>query len=105
MIVAYLSGPITGIKDYKDRFAKAEAKCLNVVDQTINPAKTPLRDDWEWLDYIITDLSMMREATVMVQLPGWKDSRGVMMERLMAFCLGIPIVMLDEIEEYVQSLG
>jgi len=47
----------------------------------------------------------MREADVVVQLPGWHASRGVMMERLFDFCIGVPVVDLEAMQDYLVAQG
>ena len=81
----YLSGPITGTEDYRDRFAHCESRLRrewsgnrNGELEGVNPAKLehiiPKSASYEEIMKICFDLLQMCDGIMM--MPGWKDSRG-----------------------------
>ncbi len=79
-MILYLSGPITGVKDYKARFKHAQITLEMAGKQTVlNPAVMP-EGLKEYDDYIRISLSMLCAADGIVMLPGWKKSRGARIE-------------------------
>lgn len=85
----YLSGPISGVSNYKENFAKAEAslheRCPDAV--IINPSMLPLGMSNK--DYIMTDLQLLSSADILALLPGWETSTGAKLEKLFAQYIGI----------------
>ena len=101
--VAYLSGPITGVKDYEERFAEAYAKAINDprIDAVISPIdigsvlecdreKAGL-DSPKWRDFVIEDITVMMRCDVVVMLPDWIHSSGARIERGLAQQLSIKV--------------
>lgn len=79
--VIYLAGPITGVADYRERFAAAEATMRRAYPAAVilNPATLP-----EGLtpgQYMRICLSMMDCANEVVFLDGWIRSDGAGIER------------------------
>lgn len=74
----YLSGPITGIADYHQRFEKAKvdlvaAGYINIA----NPAELDgVINKAEYEEYMSLCMSLMEMCDVVVMLPGWKNSLG-----------------------------
>jgi len=102
---AYLSGPITGIPDWRERFAQAAEYVGHLGAEVINPAhlEPPIAAP-SWADYILYDLTHLRRANVLVLLPGADRSPGALVEKAFAIGLGIPVVDLAEIRGHlVQS--
>lgn len=75
-----LSGPITGVEDYRDRFGKWEAFVrLAGAKRVFNPAALP--KGWEYEDYMSVCLMFVRDrADVLFQMPGWRASPGAWRE-------------------------
>lgn len=83
-MIVYLSGPMTGTADYKERFQRAQEQLETKGVQVINPAK--LADcfsslDWlRYLDILKLDFKLIDMADAVGLLPGWEGSRGCMAE-------------------------
>lgn len=69
-MIGYLSGPITGHKNYRRQFAEAAAALKEL--------------GYEGIMQI--DLALLSAADYLVQLPGWENSRGA--NRELGFALG-----------------
>ena len=79
-MILYLSGPVTGIQDYKARFKHAQVTLTMAGNQTVlNPAVIP-PGLHEYDDYMRISLAMLDAADGIVMLPGWKGSRGAKIE-------------------------
>lgn len=89
----YISGAITGTKDYLERFAKAEMKLKAKGYEVINPAKVnaelPLM---EWEEYMEMSLTMLSLCSEVFFLKGWRDSRGACMEYGYAIAKGLKVM-------------
>lgn len=73
----YISGPIRGHEDYKERFADAAAAIKGAGYTYINPALVSLvipdeSDDW----YLDVDETLITICDAIVFLPGWENSLG-----------------------------
>ena len=96
----YLAGGITGVENYKARFAAAkewllaEKETQEVVqgllkvspyptaDVVLNPAELP--EGWPGKVFMDVRLAMIRAADLVAFLPGWEQSRGASLE--MQYC-------------------
>ena len=94
----YIAGGITGVENYKARFAAAKRMLLREgedrldsmeryygtprADKVLNPAELP--EDWPGKVYMDVCLAMIRTADLVVFLPGWERSRGASLE--MQYC-------------------
>lgn len=88
--IVYLAGPITGaLATYRQTFAEGERHLTQEGAVVLNPAMLPLglRSHTSYMNIC---LPMLREADVMVLLPGWQASNGVELEIEEATRLGIP---------------
>ena len=79
--VVYISGPITGVEDYQDRFRAAELTLTggDVRVLAINPAKA-LPEGLAYEDYMDVDLKMVDKATAICFLHGYAKSKGAGIE-------------------------
>lgn len=80
----YLSGPITGVANYRENFRRAkEALTRDGYTQIINPAElceVLPESIASWEDYLAICLDLLDKAEAVVLLPGWDMSRGVQRE-------------------------
>lgn len=84
--VIYIAGPITGVEDYKVRFASAEAQLEAQGHIVLNPARLP--EGMAYEAYMPICLAMVQAADMVVMLPGWGDSKGAIAEYACAHALG-----------------
>ena len=73
----YISGPITNVIDYKEKFARAEQNLKVKYPDTeiINPTvldKLPLT----YNEYMELDLRLLDMCDAIYMLNGWEDSKG-----------------------------
>lgn len=99
-MIGYLSGPITGHKNYRQQFARAAGTLKDMGYAVINPAELgaalPL-DQMSYEDIMKIDMELLAAADYLVQLPGWEDSKGA--NRELGFALGTDkiIVSLEQL--------
>ncbi len=118
-MTVYIAGGITGVEDYKARFAAAKRMLLREeedrldsmecyygtprADKVLNPAELP--EGWPNGLYMDVCLAMIRAADLVVFLPGWERSRGASLE--MQYCRyeGKPVYKIaqEELEEWVEE--
>lgn len=74
----YLSGPITGIADYHQRFEKAKVELVAAGYKNIaNPAELDgVINEGKYEEYMSLCMSLLDMCDVVVMLPGWKESFG-----------------------------
>ena len=99
-MIGYLSGPITGNRDYRRQFAEAAAALKELGYNVINPAAIDDALPVECMSYeaiMRIDLELLATADYLVQLPGWEDSKGA--NRELGFALGADkiIVSLEQL--------
>lgn len=94
----YISGAITNVPDFKERFAKAEmylnAAYPNV--EIINPAKVTLPDTCTHADYMKIDLALLDLADCIYLLSNWETSKGACMEYGYALAKGKTVIFEGE---------
>lgn len=85
----YISGPITGMPDYKEQFAtisrKLEANGHIVVDPSVET------DGLSPRDYMRISLARLEAADEILLLPGWENSKGAKIEKLYAEYIGLRV--------------
>lgn len=92
----YISGPITNVPDYKDKFEQAEKK-LKVMHpdaEIINPtvlSALPLTYD----EYMDLDLQLLDMCGAIYMLGGWEKSKGACIEY--GYALAKDLIVLEEI--------
>ena len=88
-MIGYLSGPITGHKDYRQQFARAAGALKELGYVVINPAEICQVIPVEQMGYeaiMQIDLELLATADYLVQLPGWERSIGA--NRELGYALG-----------------
>lgn len=100
----YVSGPMTGIKDHNFPAFRAAAAELKLAGYRVeDPSVKGVVPGWTWEQYLKHDLiQMLRDCTGVAVLPGWRESRGAMLETYVANALGMPIRTVDQ---WVDAVG
>lgn len=94
---AYLSGPMTGIKDYNFPLFNAEAKRLRALGWDIaNPAENG-NEGKPWHMCLRKDLAQLSTCDYLFLLPGWMNSEGAHLEVMVANRVKIQIHMAADI--------
>ncbi len=102
--VVYISGPMSGIKDWNfPAFDQAACLLRSLGYRVINPADFGSDPRFTWADSIGRDLSIMPCVKLVCLLPGWEDSEGSRLERVVAHAMGIDVLALCEILEIARS--
>lgn len=78
----YISGPITGTTDYKERFAAAEEKLEANGYEVVNPVKLAeaLPGTLTHREHMKIDLAALVVCDAIYMLKGWRDSNGAKAE-------------------------
>lgn len=113
-MTVYIAGGITGVEDYKARFAAAKEWLLAeketqevargmlkvspypTADVVLNPAELP--EGWPTGLYMDVCLAMIRAADLVVFLPGWELSRGASLEMQYCRYQGKPVYKIEQEE-------
>lgn len=95
--IIYISGPISGLP-YGNRpaFAAVSATLRSKGWEVVNPHElfnAEVEESWE--GYMRKDLAALLTCTHIVMLPGWEQSRGAQLEKLMADAVGIQTLVLS----------
>jgi hypothetical protein len=90
----YLAGPIAGIPDYAERFARAADQLRAQGHTVFNPAAANQegRPLWAIMAYLLPKVC---EADAIVMLRGWWRSGGARIEWLLARYLRLKIIYLS----------
>lgn len=93
--VVYISGPMSDLPDlnYPSFFA-AEKVLETKYSKVLNPARLRLDKGQEntWENWMRKAIVMMMEATHVVLLPGWENSKGAKEEVRLAELLGMKVI-------------
>ena len=93
----YISGPITGIENYRRIFQGAKDALLAKGYDVVNPAElTEVIGDSFSYDEIMR-IDRLERCDVLVQLPGWEKSRGANIEYGYALGSDKTILKLEDI--------
>lgn len=89
----YISGPITGHKNYLSRFARVESLLKKQGQEVINPAEImfPMPPSTTHQGYMLVSLALLRQCDAIYMLEGWQQSKGATMEFEYAVRHGITI--------------
>ena len=89
----YVSGPMTGIKDYNLPAFVEAAKLLS--ERGFKPAlPVQYADGKLYEEYLKDDLRELLDCDGIFMLPGWQESKGAKIEHMVALACGIDEVTL-----------
>lgn len=102
MTSIYLSGPMTGLTDFNRPAFNAEAARLRALGYHVeNPAENP--EQSSWAAYMRVAVRQMLTCDKVALLPGWKRSRGALIEHWIAVALGMPARPCEEFKDSARS--
>lgn len=86
----YISGGMSGLPENNyPAFMEAEQRLRHLGD-IVNPARIePSVKTWEW--FMRADIKALMDCDAIYMLPGWKESRGALIEWYLATQLGMDI--------------
>lgn len=95
----YISGPITGVKNYKRIFQGAKDALTAKGYDVVNPAELTevIGDSFTYDEILAIDLDLLARCDAVVQLPGWENSRGANIEYGYALAADKIIIKLEDI--------
>jgi len=100
--IVYISGPITGTEDWRERFNAAEKYLKWMGYLVFNPATISeffireSKDQFEYEDFMDIDLILVEKCTKLYMLKGWQNSKGASREYEKALECGKEIMYEDE---------
>lgn len=103
-MVIFISGGITNVPDYKQRFNNMENLLKQKGHIVLNPAHFPKGLSNQ--DYMNFGFQMINSSDAIVMLDGWENSEGAKVENAYAFYLGLPIFVerqIDELDKFVNN--
>ena len=107
----YISGGITGVPNYRERFAAAEyflefmgfegvSPVLNFMPECdgscVETPTNPRSNGHVWTCWLRADLIGMLQCDGVITLPEWEKSRGAVLEVTTAFNVGMEVQSLSE---------
>lgn len=106
MMRLYISGPITGVYNYRAKFKEAEQRLKWAgYDNLINPAEiceVLPAEHTSYEEYMRMSLELLSMADAVVLLPGWEKSIGC--NRELGYAIGTDKIVL-EYEELLKGGG
>ena len=82
----YIAGPITGHKNYREKFHEAEKRLRQLGHLPMHSADLPL--GFEHHEYLYICDAMIDKCDVILMLEGWGESKGAVHEYLYALETG-----------------
>ena len=100
----YLAGPITGVEGYERAFKAAALRLrmsgfLPVSPTVVSKLRASLcrrPDDSDWQMWMRATMFLLVECDGVALLPGWRESRGAMIEADWAEAMGLPVRELED---------
>lgn len=90
----YLSGPITGVENYKCIFGAYALRLWRQNWIVVNPAKA-CPSDWGYWRCMARCIRLELGCEAIAMIPGWEKSRGAKIEHRIARMLGLRIIYLQ----------
>ena len=101
----YISGPMTGYENFNyPAFHEAKKQLEEKGFEVISPADMPIREDWDWIDYILLDIDAVFQVDGVATLLGCGKSQGSRIECAIAKNRGVPVKPLAQWLQYVDCL-
>lgn len=102
----YISGPVTGNKDYKEQFGSMSYLLKREGHGAVNPVQImePVRGVLDYKTILQADLDLLEGCDAILLLPGWQDSHGACKEYDKSVRLGIKIYRTESTAELPEEL-
>ena len=92
----YISGPITGVADYKERFRKAEIDVIAMGYDAVNPALMgDISPQFTYEEHMRLDMLLLDMCDAIYMMNGWQKSCGANREYGYALAKDM-IILTDE---------
>jgi len=85
----YISGQITGIENYVEKFNTSQIALEMDGYEAVNPCTLPHDHDKSYESYMKEDIKALLECDFIFMLYGWRNSKGARFERHTAMICGI----------------
>lgn len=95
----YISGPMTGVENYKQIFEEYEKKLTELGFTVFNPAWFDYKQGWDYDEILELDLAALQKCEAIFMLPGWEKSKGACIEYGYAMAKGLNIMHMSYLEE------
>lgn len=95
----YIAGPITGVQDFEENFARAERALRDMGYEPVNPCSPGQVEGFTYKDYIDRGFSLLMSCDGIVMLPGFMDSKGAALELHYALAVGLEIMRFEAGED------
>lgn len=88
----YIAGPMTGLPDLNFPAFHAEAAKLRAEGyEVVNPAEINPDPGAAWIECMRADIRELVTCDGIAMLPGWENSRGAILEHIIAMELGLVV--------------
>lgn len=102
----YISGPVTGNKEYKEQFGSMSYLLKREGHGAVNPVQImePVRRVLDYKTILNADLELLEGCDAVLFMPGWEDSKGCKKEYDKALRLGLKMFYTDTISKLPDDL-
>ena len=91
-MTVYISGPITDVPDYKEKFGLIETSLKLEGYETVNPSNVNLGENATWEEYLRHDIKLLCDCDAVFMMKGWQRSKGARIENYIAKKLGLLVI-------------
>lgn len=91
-MIVYISGAITGVENYAQKFQEVEDILTKEGLEAVNPVKINHDHDKTWESYMKVDIIELMKCDAIFMLDGWEKSKGATIERNLAITLKMPLI-------------
>lgn len=105
--MTYISGPITGVEGWQERFIRAEnwvkknldsqIKSPRLIGKRLEKELGKTEEQIPWEEYMRADLRELTYCDTIYAMKGWEDSKGAVIEVQLAYALGLRICYEEKI--------
>lgn len=104
MKIVYVSGGITNVPDFVEKFKQCEERLLKSGFEVINPAHIKLHKSATWEEYMKVCIEELKMADTIYMMDGWRKSYGACVEYGFALASGKTILQEGGEIDYITKL-